>query len=57
MTVSGFVHTRLDPGSKIVSVVLLSDREPRTFDFLIEGTDLDRDLLTVDFESATLASS
>jgi hypothetical protein len=50
-TVAGFVHTRLDPGSKIVSVVLLSDREPRTFDFLVEGTDLDRDHLTVDFES------
>jgi LssY C-terminus len=50
-TVSGFVHTRLDPGSKIVSVVLLSDRGPRTFDFLLEGTDLERDHLTVDFDS------
>lgn len=50
-TVSGFVHTQLDPGSKIVSVVLLSDRAPRTFDFLLEGTDLDRDHLTVEFES------
>jgi hypothetical protein len=50
-TVSGFVHTKLDPGSKVVRVVLLSEHAPRTYDFQIEGADLDRDYQTVDFES------
>jgi hypothetical protein len=50
-TVAGFVYTRRDPGTKVVSVSLLGDDQVRVFDFILFTPDLAADHRRVDLTS------
>jgi hypothetical protein len=50
-TVAGFVYTRRDPGTKVVSVSLLGDEQRKVFDFILFSPDLAADHRRVDFAS------
>jgi LssY C-terminus len=47
-TVAGFVYTRRDPGTKVVSVSLLGDDQVKVFDFILFTPDLAADHRRVD---------
>jgi hypothetical protein len=47
-TVAGFVYTRRDPGTKVVSVSLLGDEQVKVFDFILFTPDLAADHRRVD---------
>jgi LssY C-terminus len=48
-TVAGFVYTRRDPGTKVVSVGLLGDEKMKVFDLILFSPDLAADHRRVDF--------
>ena len=50
-TVAGFVFTRRDPGTKVVSVSLLGDDQVKVFDFILFTPDLAADHRRIDLES------
>jgi hypothetical protein len=50
-TVAGFVYTRRDPGTKVVSVNLLGDQQMKAFDFILFTPDLAADHRRVDLGS------
>jgi hypothetical protein len=50
-TVAGFVYTRRDPGTKVVSVSLLGDDQVKVFDFILFTPDLAADHRRVDLAS------
>jgi hypothetical protein len=50
-TVAGFVYTRRDPGTKVVSVGLLGDETMKVFDFILFSPDLAADHRRVDLAS------
>ncbi|MGH6920318.1 MAG: LssY C-terminal domain-containing protein [Geminicoccaceae bacterium] len=47
-TVAGFVYTRRDPGTKVVSVSLLGDDQVKVFDFILFTPDLAADHRRID---------
>jgi hypothetical protein len=52
-TVAGFVYTRRDPGTKVVSVSLLGDDQVKVFDFILFTPDLAADHRRVDLAPCT----
>jgi hypothetical protein len=50
-TVAGFVYTRRDPGTKVVSVSLLGDEQVKVFDFILFTPDLAADHRRIDLGS------
>jgi len=50
-TVAGFVYTRRDPGTKVVSVSLLGDDQVKVFDFILFTPDLAADHRRIDLAS------
>jgi hypothetical protein len=50
-TVAGFVYTRRDPGTKVVSVNLLGDEQMKVFDFVLFTPDLAADHRRVDLDA------
>jgi hypothetical protein len=50
-TVAGFVYTRRDPGTKMVSVSLLGDEQTKVFEFILFTPDLAADHRRIDLDS------